>query len=109
LLAALACGPGPTPSDATAFQQAQEAFAGVYEIEPKRSVYIEARYLAGGCPEEEDAVPLYGALLLQANGSLRTDTRFVYLNLRDERGSFCYQLAFDPTTKRIERSDQAYY
>ena len=105
----LACGEGPSPSDLVAIENARNVFAGIFEIEPKRSIYIEVKYLESRCPRETDAIPLYEALFLDTAGSWRSDTRFVYLNLRDRSGDFCYQLYYDEHTKKFEQSAQAYY
>lgn len=53
---------------------------------------------------------LYKILFMDSSRQARrTDSSFVYLNLWDEEGDFCYQLAYDPTTRQIEKSEQPYY
>ena len=108
-LAALACVTGPTPSDLAALERAKFKFGHVFTISPRGDLYIEARYKPGGCPDEGLAEILAHDLLLEPDGSRRQETVYVYLNLWDDRRHFCFQLAYDPKTKSLEHSDQAYY
>ena len=104
------CGLGPTATDRAVFERAATEFSGVFQIEPRRDLYVEARYLrAGDCPEEGEAGALFRVLFLQPDGSRREDTNFTYLNTRNKAGRFCYQLYFNPDTRQIDRSSQAYY
>jgi len=109
LLTSFGCSSGLTPADEARLKEARQTFSDTFDIRPRRGVYIEARYLAGGCPEKSEALRLFTALLLQPDGSLREDTRFAYLNLSDKDGDFCHQLYLDPGTREVVQSDQAYY
>lgn len=105
---AFACSPRATPGDLAAFEHAREMFSDSFEIELKRDIYIEARYDLDECPVRAIAESMYRVLLMDGDAP-RPDSNFVYLNLWDAGGQFCYQLAYDPTTRRIETSDQPYY
>lgn len=110
LLLLLACSSRATPEDEAALARARRVFGQRFLIEPRQDLYIEARYRLGGCPREEEAIPLYEALLMEPSlDSRRTDSSFVYLDLSNDEGEFCFQLFYDPNTGRIERSEQPYY
>jgi len=104
----LGCSSRATPADLAALEAAREAFSDSFEIDLKRSIYIEARHRLDECPRREIAESLYQALLMDGSAA-RRESSFVYLNLWDARKRFCYQLAYDPSSGRIEVSHQPYY
>ena len=108
-LTELACGPGPTAGDLQALEEARSRFQGVFDIQPRGSIYIEAQHLLGGCPEEREALLLHKILLLGPDNSRRSDSNYVYLNLWEGPRRFCYQLYFSRSSGVVERSSQAYY
>ena len=106
---AVACGDRSTPDDRRHLARVRQVFASEFELRPWADIYLDARYLRGGCPSVERAAELYRAFWLDEAGDVRRQTVFTYLNLEDEEGSFCFQLRRDPSTGELMRLDERYY
>ena len=104
-----ACIDRSTAADRKRLEQVGASIASEFSLDPWPDTYLRARHRRDGCPSLDRAEALYRLFWSDDSGSWRKDTVFVYLNLEDHRGDFCFQLVLDPTTNRLERTDQAYY
>jgi hypothetical protein len=109
VVGAVACGDRSTPNDRRHLARARQVFASEFELRPWSDIYLEARYLRGGCPALERAEALYHEFWFDEAGQVRRDTVFAYLNLQNEKGGFCFQLFRDPSTGELKTSTQPYY
>lgn len=103
------CSDRATDSDRRRLTSTAQAFSSEFQLAPSRDIYLVARHLKPGCPSRERAEALYRAFWMDERAAVRSDSVFVYLNLQNDGGRFCFQLAWDPQAGRIEQSDQAYY
>jgi hypothetical protein len=109
VVGAVACGDRSTPDDRRHLARVRQVFASEFELSPWPDIYLEARYLKGGCPSLGRAEALYESFWRDETGEVRRHSAFVYLNLQDEEGAFCFQLSRDPSTGELETSDEPYY
>jgi hypothetical protein len=107
-LIVLGCGVGPTPEDARRLAALEQSRAGVYKLHPMADLYLDATFLGDGCPDGGGAEALFGDFWM-VNGRPRPDSSYLYLNLFDRHGTFCFQLHWDPASQRLVRATQPYY
>ena len=108
LLGSTNCNERVNSGKVDALRSAQETFQDLFELTPRRSVYIEALHKADDCPDTELSEALYSAIWGSENTGV-SESAYVYLNIRDGNGEFCFQLFRDPASGAITYSDQPYY
>lgn len=108
-LAALACADRSTAADRSRLEQVARDYASEFELHPWADTYLHARHRRVGCPSVAQAKELYRAFWFAAGGEARTDTSFIYLNVEDDKGDFCFQLFWDGDAGSIKESNQEYY
>jgi hypothetical protein len=108
LLLFLRCGPGATPEDLERLERIKGRYGDEYDISLRQSTYVEAEYKDRGCPEREEARAIHRAFWMSGDRS-RGNSNYIYLNLFDRNGKFCYQLYWNPDSQGIDESSQPYY
>jgi hypothetical protein len=104
-----ACADGSTLADRARLEQVRGEFASEFEFRPSADVYLDARHLQPGCPTVDRGKAVYRAFWFNEDGTRRGNSSYVYLNLQDSKGRFCFQLYWSPEIGRLEKSEKAYY
>jgi hypothetical protein len=103
------CSPGPSAEDRSRLAEVERHFGDLYRFHlVGDGLYLEAHRTAAGEPSESEARSIFDLFWME-DGTPRSGSDYVYLNLYDHDEDFAFQLYWDPSREDVVRSSTSHY
>jgi len=96
----------PSSEDNLQLSTLKAQFGGRYEFSLQAEFYLRVRMKPGIAGSESEAQEIYRAFFMKKGQGIleRRRTSYVYLNVYDSEGEFLWQLFYNPSSGKIEKS-----